>query len=252
MAKASRSRTTSSKASGKSAKKDPKPGFRPIRWLLRWFLRLLALALILSVLLILLWKVIDPPTTWYMMSEKRRLGDLDHVWVPMDDVAPVMTRSIVAAEDANFCLHWGFDVEAIREAIADGGTRGASTVSQQVVKNVYLWHGRTYLRKALEAGLTPMVEAFWSKRRILEVYLNVAEFDEGVFGIEAASRHYFGIGPEELKPLQAARLAAILPDPKGRSASRPSNFVKKRAIQIRDGAATIKADGRADCFENQQ
>ena len=98
--------------------------------------------------------------------------------------------------------------------------------------------------------MTPLVEAIWSKRRILEVYLNVAEFDEGIFGVEAASRHYFGVGPEELSPLQAARLAAVLPAPKDRSASKPSRFVRTRSAAIRDGAATIRADGRAACFES--
>lgn len=118
-----------------------------------------------------------------------------------------------------------------------------------MVKNVYLWHGRTYTRKALEAMITPLVEALWSKRRILEVYLNVAEFDEGVFGVEAAARHYFGVGPEALTPTQAARLAAILPAPKTRSASRPSSAVRRRSASILDGAATIDRDGRADCFQ---
>ena len=102
-------------------------------------------------------------------------------------MSPQLARAIVAAEDANFCNHWGFDIDAIQAAIADGGTRGASTLSQQVVKNVYLWHGRSWTRKALEAALTPLVEALWSKQRIFEVYLNVAEFDEGVFGVEAAA-----------------------------------------------------------------
>lgn len=98
--------------------------------------------------------------------------------------------------------------------------------------------------------MTPLVEAVWSKRRIVEVYLNVAEFDEGVFGVEAAARHYFGVGPEVLTPTQAARLAAILPSPKIRSASRPSNSVRRRAAKIIDGAATIRADGRSACFES--
>ena len=120
---------------------------------------------------------------------------------------PVMARSLVAAEDANFCQHWGFDMAAIRDAIDGGGTRGASTLSQQTVKNVFLWHGRSWPRKALEAALTPVVELLWSKRRIVEVYLNVAEFDEGVFGVEAASRHYFGVSAADLSAVQAARLA---------------------------------------------
>jgi monofunctional biosynthetic peptidoglycan transglycosylase len=167
----------------------------------------------------------------------------------MENIAPVMARSVVAAEDANYCLHWGFDMGAIRDALEDGGNRGASTISQQMVKNLYLWHGRSWPRKALEAILTPMVELIWSKRRILEVYLNVAEFDKGVFGVEAAARHYFEVSAAGLGPVQASRLAAILPDPKGRSAKDASAFVKRRAKQIAEGAATIGADGRAGCFE---
>jgi monofunctional biosynthetic peptidoglycan transglycosylase len=173
-----------------------------------------------------------------------------YVWVDIEDIASVMARSVVAAEDANYCQHWGFDMTAIRAAVDSGGTRGASTLSQQVVKNVYLWHGRSYVRKALEAAMTPIVELIWTKERILEVYLNIAEFDDGVFGVEAASRHYFGVGPENLSATQAARLAAILPSPKKRSASRPSNYLRKRTRQIIDGAATIRRDGRAACFQD--
>ena len=184
-----------------------------------------------------------------MFSEGRRVGGVAQEWVAIEDIAPVMARSVVAAEDANFCLHWGLDVNAIRAALDEGGARGGSTITQQVVKNVYLWQGRSWLRKALEAGMTPVVEAVWSKQRILEVYLNVAEFDEGVFGIEAAAVHYFGVRAADLSAVQAARLAAILPDPKGRSASQPSRYVRNRAAGIVDGAATILADGRAACFE---
>ena len=118
------------------------------------------------------------------------------------------------------------------------------------MKNLYLWHGRNYTRKALEAVLTPGLEALWPKARIIEVYLNIAEFDAGVFGVKAAARHYFGVSPDQLSEMQAARLAAILPDPKARSAARPSNFVQRRAQAIRDGAATIRKDGRSDCFES--
>ncbi|WP_420012269.1 monofunctional biosynthetic peptidoglycan transglycosylase [Tateyamaria sp.] len=230
-------------------KKTKKP-FRPVRWLLWWGVRLFSIVFLIAVAGTLLWSVLNPPTTFYMLQERSRLGAVDYQWVDMEEIAPVMARAAVAAEDANFCLHWGLDVVAIRKAIDAGGNRGASTISQQVVKNVYLWHGRSWLRKALEAGMTPLVEAIWSKRRILEVYLNVGEFDEGVFGIEAASRHYFGIGPEALSNVQAARLAAILPSPKTRSASQPSDYVRRRASQILDGAATIRADGRADCFQS--
>jgi monofunctional glycosyltransferase len=118
-----------------------------------------------------------------------------------------------------------------------------------VVKNVFLWHGRSYLRKAIEGVLTPVVELVWSKQRILEVYLNVAEFDEGVFGIQAAAQHHFGVDAKDLTALQAARLAAVLPDPKGRSAAKPSSFVRSRTRSIIAGAETIAADGRSACFE---
>lgn len=201
-------------------------------------------------MLILLFAAMNPPTTPYMFSEGRRLGHVDQQWTTLDNVAPVMARSVVAAEDANFCNHWGFDLAAIKKAIAQGSNRGASTLSQQTVKNVYLWQGRTWIRKALEAAITPVVEAVWTKRRIIEVYLNVAEFDEGVFGVDAAAHHYFGVTPAQLTDTQAARLAAILPSPKTRSASRPSAFVRQRSAQIRDGAATIGNDGRATCFES--
>lgn len=220
--------------------------------MVRRALRLFGLGLIavmsLVALTIGLFGFLNPPTTPYMMSEGARLGGVTQEWVAMDDIAPAMARSAVAAEDANFCLHWGLDVAAIRAALAEGGDRGASTISQQVVKNVFLWHGRSWVRKALEAGLTPLMEALWTKERILEVYLNVAEFDEGVFGVEAAAQHYFGVSAADLTDRQAALLAAVLPDPKGRSASDPSNFVSRRATQIADGAATIAADGRAACF----
>jgi monofunctional biosynthetic peptidoglycan transglycosylase len=235
-------------AKGKSRKRSGRR-FNPLRWLMGWVLKLTLLAIVVVGLLILTFRVFNPPTTYYMFTEKQRLGSIDQVWTPANAIAPVMFRSVVAAEDANFCSHWGFDVAALKAAIEAGGTRGASTISQQVVKNVFLWHGRSYTRKALEALITPAMEAMWPKRRILEVYLNVAEFDEGVFGVEAAARHYFGVSPDALSATQAARLAAILPAPKSRSASNPTSYIRKRSAQIRDGAATIQRDGRAACFE---
>ncbi len=118
------------------------------------------------------------------------------------------------------------------------------------MKNLILGTALAFAASAAVAQMTPMVEAVWSKRRILEVYLNVAEMGEGVFGAEAAARHYFGVGPDELSPRQAALLASVLPNPKDRSAAKPSTFMRKRAAQIMDGAATIRADGRAACFED--
>jgi len=232
------------------AKKSTTRRFRPVRWLMRWGLRLVSVVFLFAIFVTLLWSLLNPPTTFYMIQESRRLGGVDYRWVDLEQIAPVMARAAVAAEDANFCLHWGLDVNAIRTAIQQGGGRGASTISQQVVKNVYLWQGRSWARKVMEAGMTPLVEALWSKQRILEVYLNVAEFDEGVFGIDAAARQYFGVDAASLSDTQAARLAAILPDPKGRSAGSPSNYVRKRAREILDGAATIRADGRSSCFQS--
>lgn len=238
----------------RASTKKPKTAAKPLRGLKRRIIRTALKGTLLFagviVAFVLLFAVLNPPTTPYMFAEGRRLGGVDHQWTPLEDIAPVMARSAVAAEDANFCNHWGFDLAAIKKAIAEGSNRGASTLSQQTVKNVYLWHGRAWFRKAMEAAITPVVEAVWTKRRIIEVYLNVAEFDEGVFGVDAAAHHYFGVTPAKLTSTQAARLAAILPSPKTRSASRPSNYIRKRSAQIRDGAATISNDGRSACFES--
>jgi monofunctional biosynthetic peptidoglycan transglycosylase len=242
------------KAAKKTKKAKPKAGVplwkRPYVWLRKWILRGMLGFVALFFVWILAYTVINPPTTAYIVSEGKRLGSIDREWVPIEEVASVLPRSIIAAEDANFCQHWGFDMGAIRDAIEAGSNRGASTLTQQVVKNTFLWHGRSWVRKGMEALITPVVELIWTKRRIVEVYLNVAEFDEGVFGVDAAAHHYFGVSPSDLSATQAARLAAILPNPKGRSAKNPSSFVRKRANSIRDGAATIKSDGRAACFES--
>lgn len=206
--------------------------------------------LVFLFLWVVVYSVVNPPLTIYIWQEQSRLGSVDRQWAHMDSIAPEMKRAVVAAEDANFCQHSGFDIAAIRAAVADGGNRGASTLTQQVVKNAFLWHGRSWVRKSIEALMTPMVELVWSKERILEVYLNLAEFDEGVFGVEPAARHYFGVGPEDLSAVQAARLAMVLPAPKQRSASKPTTDERARSAAILDGAATIDADGRAHCFED--
>ncbi len=239
----------STKTTKPRKRRKPAPKRGPIRVLLLWVWRgMLAVPAVL-VVLVLLFSFINPPTNLYQMSEDRRLGALKRDWVDWDEIAPVMARSAVAAEDANFCLHWGFDMAAIRDAIDAGGNRGASTISQQVVKNVFLWQNRSWLRKAMEAALTPVVELVWSKQRVLEVYLNVAEFAEGVFGVQAAAQHYFGVDARDLTDLQAARLAAVLPNPKEWDAANPGPQTRRRTGQIISGAETIAADGRAACFE---
>ena len=224
------------------------PVARWSRWA-GWALRGLGVVAAGFALAVLLFSCVPPPINLYQLSEAWRLGGIEKDWVSWEEIAPVMGRSAVAAEDANFCNHWGFDMAAIRLAIEEGGNRGASTISQQVVKNVFLWQGRSYIRKAMEAVLTPVVELVWTKQRILEVYLNVAEFAEGVFGIQAAAQHYFGVDAVDLTAVQAARLAAVLPNPKKFSAAKPSSFVRQRARAIISGADTIAADGRSACFE---
>lgn len=228
---------------------EPRAKLRPRQRFMLWAKRIAMGVVAYFCVLILLFSFVPPPINLYQLSESLRLGSISKEWVSWDEIAPVMGRSVVAAEDANFCQHWGFDLTAIRAAVDEGGARGGSTLTQQVAKNVFLWQGRSYVRKALEALLTPVIELVWSKQRILEVYLNVAEFDEGVFGVQAAAQHYFGVDAAKLTPTQAARLAVVLPNPKERSASKPTSYLRKRAAVAMSGAETILADGRADCFE---
>lgn len=232
------------------ARKKDKKIDRPSLWvrLKRWVRRGALAVLVLLALLIGAYVVLPVPWTPYQIAEARRLGGIEREWVSFEYISPHMARSAVAAEDANYCTHWGFDMAALRDAVAGGARRGGSTISQQTVKNVFLWQGRNWVRKAAEAILTPVIELAWSKQRILEIYLNVIEFDDGIFGIQAASRHYFDLDAADLNAVQAARLAAILPNPRERSASNPTPFLRRRAAQILDGAATIRRDGRAACF----
>jgi len=198
----------------------------------------------------LAYRWLNPPTTLYMMQESWRLDGVQYDWVNIEDVSPVMVRALVAAEDANFCAHWGIDSAAVRQALRDGAMRGGSTISQQTVKNAFLWQGRSWLRKLIEALMTPYAEMVWSKKRFLEIYINVAEFDTGVFGIQAAARHHFGVDAAQLNRVQAGRLAVVLPDPKGRSATKPGVGLKKHAASVIAGSDMIAADGRAACFED--
>ncbi|WP_369908013.1 monofunctional biosynthetic peptidoglycan transglycosylase [Tropicimonas sp. IMCC34043] len=216
----------------------------------KWALRLALAPVVLLLLLIVAYRWVNPPITHTIWADGRRLGGVEQQWVPFEQMGRDVPLAFVAAEDANFCLHWGFDMGAIRTALDDGARRGASTITQQTVKNVFLWQGRSWIRKALETVITPVVELVWPKRRILEIYLNVAEMDRAVFGIEAAAQTYFGVPPAELTLVEAARIAAVLPDPKGRDAARPTAWLRKRTAAIADGARTIAADGRNACFKD--
>lgn len=168
-------------------------------------------------------------------------GDFGYVahsdWVSMDEISPWMGLAVIAAEDQKFPDHWGFDVSAIEKALAhnernENRIRGASTLSQQTAKNLFLWDGRSWVRKGLEAGLTLGMETVWSKKRILTVYLNVAEFGDGVFGVEAAAQRYFHKPASRLSLSEAALLAAVLPNPIRFKASAPSGYVRSRQAWI--------------------
>ncbi|ELO0859630.1 monofunctional biosynthetic peptidoglycan transglycosylase [Citrobacter amalonaticus] len=168
-------------------------------------------------------------------------GDFGYIahsdWVSMDEISPWMGLAVIAAEDQTFPDHWGFDVAAIEKALShnernENRIRGASTLSQQTVKNLFLWDGRSWLRKGLEAGLTVGVETVWSKKRILTVYLNIAEFGDGVFGVEAAAQRYFGKPASRLTQSEAALLAAVLPNPLRFKAAAPSGYVRSRQAWI--------------------
>lgn len=167
-------------------------------------------------------------------------GDVSYVahsdWVSRDEISPWMALAVIASEDQKFPTHWGFDVDAIQSVLDNKGEkgrlRGASTLSQQTAKNLFLWDGRSWVRKGLEAGLTVGIETVWSKRRILTVYLNVAEFGEGVFGVEEASQRYFHKPASRLTMSEAALLAAVLPNPLRFKADAPSGYVRQRQLWI--------------------
>jgi monofunctional biosynthetic peptidoglycan transglycosylase len=194
-----------------------------------------------SVLPVLLLRWIPPIATPFMVGRwldgllgRQSAVDIEYDWVPWAEIAPAAPLAVVAAEDQRFPTHYGFDVGAIRTAMNErrARMRGASTITQQTARNLFLWSGRSWPRKALEAYATLLIEACWPKRRILEVYLNVAEFGDGIYGVEAASRRFFGHGAARLSRSEAALLAAVLPDPKDRHAARPSAFVASRARRI--------------------
>ena len=215
----------------------------PIRRLLRWIGLLVLSWVALTWLVVLVLRFVPPWTSAVMME--RRLGalihgehgfELKHRWVPWSQVSPWVPLAMVAGEDQKFPFHHGFDLDSIQDAIdaADEGRRlrGASTISQQTAKNLFLWNGRSFVRKGLEAYFTVLLELTWPKRRILEVYMNIAELGDGIYGVGAASDTFFHLPPARLGPEQAARLAAVLPSPRRFHVDRPSPYVLRRVDWI--------------------
>ena len=199
---------------------------------------------------------INPPATPLMMirlaegAVHRRWVGVDQRWVALDQVSPELLRAVIAAEDAHFFTHWGVDMDALRKARAwnarherQGRVRGASTITMQCARNVFLWQGRTYVRKALELWFTALMETTWSKRRILEVYVNVIEWGPGVYGAQAAAERYFRVPAARLDARQAALLAAALPDPLTRNPAAPTAFLDARATRIARRAALVRLRG---------
>nr|WP_255783969.1 monofunctional biosynthetic peptidoglycan transglycosylase [Lysobacter chinensis] len=211
--------------------------------MVRWLLALPVLALLASVLQVGVLRFVDPPFSAFMLARQfEAWGDGDWSfrvacdWRDLDEISAQLPLAVIASEDQRFPQHRGFDLKAIEKAIESnergGRMRGGSTISQQTAKNLFLWSGRSWVRKGIEAWYTVLIEAMWPKTRIIEVYVNVAEFGDGVYGAQAAAVRYFGVDAARLSPAQAARLAAVLPSPRRYSAARPGPYVQRRTHAI--------------------
>jgi len=207
--------------------------------LLKWITLAILGWVALSAIMVLALRWMDPPTSAFMLEARRQAkseGDrnyrTDYEWVDLEHISPYAAIAVIASEDQQFPFHAGFDLNSIRESVRasekGGKLRGASTISQQVAKNLFLWNGYSFVRKGLEAWLTVLIEALWPKERILEVYLNIAEFGKGVYGLEAASHRFYHKSAARLSSGEAAVLAAVLPNPIRMHADRPSPYVLER------------------------
>ena len=222
---------------------------------------LLTLLLILALIPIggvVLHRFVPPLFTILMVQQAVAGQGMDYRWRSLDHISPRLVEAVIAAEDARFCQHHGFDVDAIQKAMAaneraeqrgSDKRRGASTISQQTAKNVFLWPSRDWVRKGLEVGYTGLIETVWGKRRIMEMYLNVAEWAPGVYGAEAASRHWFNKSADNLTAREAARLAAILPSPRRYKAASPGPYVRRRASRIQAAMGTVREQGLDACVD---
>ena len=215
------------------------------------FLALFIVLIAGPVLTVLVYRFVPPPATPLMVIRLAQGKGWNHSWRSIDQVSPALPRALIAAEDARFCDHHGFDFDALQKAYANNEKgkkiRGGSTISQQTAKNVFLWPGRSYVRKGLEAYFTVLIETLWGKKRIMEVYLNSIEYGPGIYGAEAASRSYFQVGADKLTPQQSSRLAAILPSPLKWKAVNPGRYVKKRSSRIGKASGTVRREGLAAC-----
>lgn len=219
-----------------------------MRWLIRFLFKALVGFLGLSLGLVLLFKFLPVPVTATMLMDE---NGITKDWTSLSNIDRSMVRAVIAAEDGKFCLHEGFDREAIEKAIESnrqgGRIRGGSTISQQTAKNVFLWQGGGYVRKGFEAWFTVLIEQIWGKRRIMEVYLNVAETGIGTYGVEAGAQRYFDKSAASLTPLEAARMAAALPLPKERSVKNPRGWLASHGNTISARISAVGRDGLDSC-----
>ena len=215
----------------------------------------IALALVLfgPPLQVVVLRIVPPLFTELMVQRLIQGYGWDYQWRPLSQISPDLAEAAVASEDARFCSHHGFDFQAMQAAMRhnarrpNGKVKGGSTISQQTAKNAFLWPGRDYVRKGIEAGYTVLIETLWGKRRIMEVYLNIIEFGPGVYGAEAASQRFFHEDASQLSPAQAAHLIAVLPRPLKWSAEEPGPYVAKRSRVIGGRIGTVREDGLAAC-----
>ncbi len=226
----------------KKAKNTPPPKRGWLRTTLRFIGKAALWFFIITIFLVILFKWVPVPATPLMAIrslEQRGRGEkivCEHDWVPIEKISKNMQRAVIASEDANFMTHSGFDIVAIQKAMKSNAKgkklRGGSTISQQTAKNVFLWQGRSYIRKGLEAYFTVLIELIWGKERIMEVYLNSIEMGDGVYGVEAAAQHWYRKDADKLTRREAAGIAAILPNPLKFKASGSSSFIERRKSRI--------------------
>jgi monofunctional biosynthetic peptidoglycan transglycosylase len=219
--------------------------------MLGWIVKLIVAMLIISVLWVLAYRFVNPPITATMVGDMVAGRGATRDWMPIGEIDRDMVRAAIAAEDGKFCSHHGFDVQAIENAMkrnASGGRiRGGSTISQQAAKNAFLWQGGGYARKGVEAWFTFLIEHLWGKRRIMEVYLNLAETGIGTYGVNAGSERYFGHDASAMSATEAARIAAVLPLPKKRGAVAPKGFTKRYGNIIAARIPIVARDGLDAC-----
>ena len=223
-----------------------------LRTVFSWTVRIVLGFVLISVLWVGIYRFVAPPITFTMIGDALAGHGIDKHWQPLSRIDPNMAQAVIAGEDARFCLHNGFDFEAIQKAYEKNARgkrlRGGSTISQQTAKNAFLIQGGGYVRKAFEAWFTVLIETIWGKRRIMEVYLNIAETGIGTYGVDAAAQRYFGHDATNLTPTEAARIAAVLPSPKKRAAIAPTGFTRRHGNAIKRRERVVANNGLANCL----